>query len=398
MHQIQWGNLTAEIFLKEYWQKKPLLIKNAFPDFVDPISADELAGLAMEEHIESRIISSVSNSSSQTPQVKNWQVAHGPFDDFSQFGEQDWTLLVQAVNNFSADTHGLLSAVNFLPSWRVDDVMVSFSTPNGGVGAHLDQYDVFIIQGQGSRRWQVGLPDSSLDTLFPHEDLKQVSVFTPVIDEITQVGDLLYIPPNHPHNGVSIENSLNFSIGFQAPNNQELYSALADKLIDTNMAESRFTDKERVLTKSPEHLCSQDISALKSFMIDQLNDDDFFNHFIANTLTQCHHPLEILIPVTPFTQQQIKQLMLDDNAQFTAVSGIKALVLNESTTHNNLQRKSALSINGEYFALDHDTQPLGQLLAQKKPLTKKVLKSFAGYLKNTQLLTSVVNKGLWFIE
>ena len=211
MNTLNWGKLTPETFLKEYWQKKPLLIKGAFKDFVDPISADELAGLAMEQEIQSRII-----AKSLVADKTAWQVAHGPFENFDQFGESDWTLLVQAVNNFSPDSHALLNNFNFVPSWRLDDVMVSFSTQNGGVGAHLDQYDVFIIQGSGKRHWQVGKPDPSLQQLLPHPDLKQVSEFTSVIDEITEPGDLLYIPPNHPHNGLAIENSLNFSIGFQA--------------------------------------------------------------------------------------------------------------------------------------------------------------------------------------
>ncbi len=387
MLQINWGDLTPDTFLKEYWQKKPLLIKNAFPNFQDPISADELAGLAMEDHLESRIISH--NYVSEQTKV-DWQVAHGPFQSFEKFGEQNWTLLVQAVNNWSVETHALLQAVNFLPSWRIDDIMVSFSTPNGGVGAHLDQYDVFIIQGQGKRRWQVGLPDNSLETLIPHEDLKQVSTFTPVIDEVTECGDLLYIPPNHPHNGVSIENSLNFSIGFQAPNNQELFSSLADKLIDENLAETRFGDADRSSTEQSEVLQAHDIAKLKNFMLSQLNDDDFFQQYIGCTLTQCHHPLEILIPVTPFSEAQIAELMADEEAYFIPVSGIKALItLNNATT---------LFIHGESFPLNAESQDFGQLIAQKHTLTAQELKSFIYCLKNVQLLTSVVNKGFWFIE
>ena len=204
MNSIHWGDLTPEKFLKEYWQKKPLLIKQALPNFQGTVDANDLAGLAMEEQIESRIISKDSDN--------NWQVAHGPFENFEQFGESNWTLLVQAVNNWSRDTDQLISLFDFIRRWRIDDVMVSFSTPDGGVGAHLDQYDVFILQGEGKRRWHIGAPDRSLETLIPHPDLKQVADFEPIIDEVTQAGDLLYIPPNHPHKGVSIENSLNFSI------------------------------------------------------------------------------------------------------------------------------------------------------------------------------------------
>ncbi len=384
MIQIQWGELTPEQFLKEYWQKKPLLIKGAFKDFTDPIDANELAGLAMESEIESRIISNINNQ---------WQVEQGPFESFDKFGETDWTLLVQAVNNWSRDTQALLTAVNFLPQWRIDDVMVSFSTPNGGVGAHLDQYDVFIIQGEGKRRWQVGAPDSSLKQLLPHPDLKQVSEFSPIIDEITEAGDLLYIPPNHPHNGVSIENSINFSIGFQAPNNQELWSNFADKLIDEDLGEQRFPDKERTLTTQPQLLEQTDIAKLKSFMQKQLEDDNLFTPFIGKYLTQNHHALEILLPVSPITSEQFSDILAEAENTLVPVSGIKSLIV-----ENKPQEASFLYINGESFLIDKETIELATYLTKSQTLTTEHVKSLITCLKNEQLLTNVLNMGFWYVE
>ncbi|WDE02861.1 cupin domain-containing protein [Thalassomonas viridans] len=382
MMQINWQDLTPEQFLKEYWQKKPLLIKKAFADFADPVSADELAGFAMEEEIESRIISRQGKNS--------WQVDHGPFAAFEQFGEQDWTLLVQATNNWSPQTHTLLNPFRFIPNWRIDDVMVSFSTPGGGVGPHLDQYDVFIIQGQGKRRWQVGLPDNNLTQLLPHPDLKQVSDFTPVIDEITEPGDLLYIPPNHPHNGIAIDNSLNYSVGFQAPNNQELWSAFADKLLDLDAGTDRLDDKSRELSHSPEQLENKDIGKIKDFMRRQLNDEKLFNDFIGSFFTQCHHALEILVPVTPITPEQLDEILTEEDIRFTPVSGIKSLIISSPCPY--------LYINGEAWALEEKTLGLATKLAQSLPLTTQEIKSFTSCLPNAQLLTSVLNKGYWFIE
>ncbi len=384
MQIIHWGELTPEQFLKEYWQKKPLLIKGAFKDFTDPIDANELAGLAMESEIESRIIANQNNQ---------WQVEQGPFDSFDKFGEQNWTLLVQAVNNWSRDTQALLTAVDFIPQWRIDDVMVSFSTPNGGVGAHLDQYDVFIIQGEGKRRWQVGAPDSSLKQLLPHPDLKQISEFVPVIDEITEAGDLLYIPPNHPHNGVSIENSINFSIGFQAPNNQELWSSFADKLIDEDLGEQRLPDKERTLTTQPQILGQTDIAKLKSFMQKQLEDDSLFCPFIGKYLTQNHHALEILMPVSPITSEQFSDILAEPENTIVPVSGIKSLII-----ENKAQQASFLYINGESFLIDKETIELATYLTKPHTLTTKQVKSLMICLKNEQLLTNVLNMGYWYVE
>lgn len=381
MESINWGDLNAETFLKEYWQKKPLLIKQAIPGFEGTIDANELAGLAMEQEIESRIISQQGN---------NWQVDHGPFESFEKYGEKDWTLLVQAVNNWSRETDSLISLFDFIPRWRIDDVMVSFSTPNGGVGPHLDQYDVFILQGEGQRHWKVGAPDSSLEDLIPHPDLKQVSPFTPVIDVITEPGDLLYIPPNHPHDGVSIENSLNFSIGFQAPNTQDMFSAFADKLIDENLGEQRFGDADRQVAAKTEVFEQQDIESLRQFMLSQLNDEQHFANFMGRYITMSHHALELLIPMEPFSQEQVVSFTQDAEIQFVPVSGIKATVTN-APNH-------CLYINGEAFPLTAETEKLGHILAKQAPLTTETAKSFIDCLNNRQLLTTVLNKGYWYIE
>ncbi len=379
---LNWGELSPEKFLAEYWQKKPLLIKQAFKNFEDTIPADELAGLAMEAEIESRIVS-VDNKG-------NWQVDHGPFEDFSQYGEENWTLLVQAVNNWSRPTNSLLQPFSFIPRWRIDDVMVSFSTPNGGVGPHLDQYDVFIIQGSGKRRWQVGAPNKALSTLLPHPDLKQVSAFEPLIDEITEAGDLLYIPPNHPHNGVSIENSVNFSIGFQAPSSQELWSSFADKLIDNNLGELRFSDTARKVTDSSTLISKADQQQLKAFMLEQLEDTALFEQFIGQYLTQSHHALELLMPVNEIDADKLADILSEPEILFMPVSGLKAAITSEA--------EITLFLNGDSFPIDKQSLPLAELLAEQSPLTTNQVKSFNSCLKNTQLLTSVLNKGYWYIE
>lgn len=381
MIEINWGELTPEKFMTEYWQKKPLLIKNGFASFQDTLSPDELAGLSMEQEIESRIITH-SN-------FDDWNVKHGPFEDFAEFGEENWTLLVQAVNNWSEQTHALLTPFKFLPNWRIDDVMVSFSTPNGGVGPHLDQYDVFIVQGSGKRQWQVGLPDDSLQQLIPHPDLKQVSPFQALIDVVTEPGDILYIPPNHPHNGVAIENSMNFSIGFQAPSGQELFSAFADNLIDGNVGCERFDDSKRRLTNSPEVLTNNDLEQLKQFMLAQADNDELFSHMVSVFTTSSHHTLEILMPVEPFTEESITEFIQTDGIYFRPVLGIKSLI-NEQ--NNNLY------INGDRVPLTEETKTLGTLLAKNQPLTSEALKSFTDCLKNIQMLTNVLNMGYWYVD
>ncbi|WP_371379208.1 JmjC domain-containing protein [Thalassotalea aquiviva] len=380
-HILNWQDLTPATFLSQYWQKKPLIIKNAFQDFNDPIDANDLAGLAMEDFIESRIISKTD---------AKWDVNHGPFTDFSQFGEKNWTLLVQAVNNWFADVDALIKPFNFIPNWRIDDVMVSFSTPGGGVGPHLDQYDVFILQGEGKRRWRVGKPDASLKQLLPHEDLKQVSDFIAEIDEITEPGDLLYIPPNHPHDGVAIDNSLNYSIGFQAPNPQELLGVIADHLLDADLLGQRMDDRKRQLTHKPHELEPNDIKQLTEMVQNALTDADMMTTCFAKYLTSVHHSLNLLVPVEPLDIDLIKQIFAEGEI-LEPVLGIKCLLVNQNDN-------SALYINGEKFELMTETLELGQMLAQKMPLSAQSLEKQLDCLKNQHLLTRVINKGFWCFE
>jgi 50S ribosomal protein L16 3-hydroxylase len=145
------GDMPVDIFLRDYWQKKSLLIRGAFPHFTSPIDGDELAGLALEEEVESRLIL----EKGKTP----WELRHGPFDEktFTQLPETHWTLLVQAVDQWVPEVNELLEYFRFIPNWRIDDIMISFAPDQGSVGPHFDYYDVFLLQGLGKRRWKLGL-------------------------------------------------------------------------------------------------------------------------------------------------------------------------------------------------------------------------------------------------
>ncbi len=158
-----------DAFLQDYWQQKPLLIKNPWDSWSDPIEPDDLAGLACEQGVESRLIT----QTGEHPDMP-WKLEHGPFAE-TRFGELDhkrWTLLVQAVDHYVPDVAALIEPFRFIPNWRIDDVMVSYATDGGGVGPHFDQYDVFLIQGSGRRRWQLGGHCDEKSELLPHHDLR----------------------------------------------------------------------------------------------------------------------------------------------------------------------------------------------------------------------------------
>ena len=190
------GGLTAREFLRDYWQRKPLLIRQAIPDFQNPLEPDELAGLSLEEEIESRLI---------IGQDRTWELRRGPLpeDTFAGLPERDWTLLVQSVDQFVPEVDEVLEPFRFLPSWRVDDVMISYAAPGGGVGPHYDHYDVFLLQGHGRRRWRIGQPCTADSPLIDGLELKILADFQQTDEWVLEPGDMLYLPPGIAHYGIA---------------------------------------------------------------------------------------------------------------------------------------------------------------------------------------------------
>ncbi|HEY3520376.1 MAG TPA: cupin domain-containing protein [Rhodanobacteraceae bacterium] len=245
------GMATAR-FLRDYWQKRPLLIRNAFPDFAPPLSPDDLAGLACEELALSRIVlrdgSPAPSFRDRTRRVRNreWKVRTGPFSesDFAKLPDSHWTLLVQDADKWDADIAAVLRPFDFLPDWRIDDVMVSYATDGGGVGAHVDQYDVFLLQGSGRRRWRISTDSRARKDFREDVELKLLREFRPTCEWTLDPGDMLYLPPGVPHDGVAIGECMTFSIGMRAPSSAELLVAFAEQVAAALPESRRYSDAD----------------------------------------------------------------------------------------------------------------------------------------------------------
>ena len=378
------NNIDKQQFIRQYWQKKPLVIKQGFDNFIDPLDENDLAGLSQEPTVDSRIVSHTGNT---------WQVSHGPFEDVNACCLGAWSLLVQSVDHFIPEADELMRAFDFIPHWRMDDLMVSFSNKDAGVGPHLDQYDVFIIQGKGSRRWQVGLP-GDFDKINPHKDLAQISGFEPVIDQVLQPGDVIYIPANHPHNGVALEECLNYSVGFRAPSQQEMLSSLADFAIDNNLFNERYTDKELAPREFSGEIKQQEVVRFKQ-MLKQLLETDQFSNWTAQFLSQGGEKHE-------FEDQDIQNLShqeIDDKLKaaipFIRCPGIKAVFLEHPLYNID---NFMFYIQGEAFSVP----------CKDKELTLKFLHQPIFILENnqldhcsvffTELVTTMANLGYWYPE
>ncbi|SQC42161.1 putative enzyme [Klebsiella pneumoniae] len=282
-------------FIERYWQKRPVVLKRGFANFIDPLSPDELAGLAMESEVDSRLVSH---------QDGKWQVSHGPFESYDHLSENNWSLLVQAVNHWHEPSAALMHPFRALPDWRIDDLMISFSVPGGGVGPHLDQYDVFIIQGTGRRRWRVG-EKVPMKQHCPHPDLLQVDPFEAIIDEEMEPGDILYIPPGFPHEGYSLENSLNYSVGYRAPNARELFSGFADYVLQRELGSQRYADPDVPSRDHPADILPTELDRLREMMLGLINQPEHFKQWFGEFITQSRHELDVAPPEPPYQPDEI---------------------------------------------------------------------------------------------
>lgn len=241
------GETSVETFLSQFWQKKPLLIKKAFTNLQSPISADELAGLACEEHINSRLVIAKDEKTN-----KNWQVEFGPFDEsrFSSLPDTDWTLLVSDIERHLPETQSLLKHFRFIPDWRIDDLMISYAPTGGSVGAHTDAYDVFLLQLSGQRLWKIS--ENYNSEILNNTDLAILKEFNAEQEWLLNPGDMLYLPPNVAHYGIAQafkddEPCMTASIGFRAPSLKTITSDYIHFINDTNKENIRYGDTSPTL-------------------------------------------------------------------------------------------------------------------------------------------------------
>lgn len=303
---MQLHDFDAEVFLRDYWQKKPLLIKNPWKSWNNPLDPDELAGLACEEDVESRLITSASET---------WNVEHGPVPEsrFGKLGKMPWTLLVQAVDHHVPEVAALIEPFRFIPNWRIDDVMVSYATDGGGVGPHFDQYDVFLIQGLGKRRWQVGALCNSDTELLPHDDLRLLAKFEARDEWILESGDILYVPPRIAHNGVAVgDDCMSYSIGFRAPARSELIAHYCDHLLGEMQDDDRYEDPDLQGQENPGEISAAAIAQLHTMITGKMLDRDAFARWFGEYNSTPKYPDMDWQPEEPIRVEALRERLAGD--------------------------------------------------------------------------------------
>ena len=382
MLHIDWrqSQVDVDTFLRDYWQRKPLFIKGGLAQFSPQLDPDELAGLACEEEVESRIITERSDPP--------WQLQRGPFDDnaFGALPETHWTLLVQSVDVYDDSVAELLEAFRFIPQWRLDDVMVSFAVEGGSVGPHFDQYDVFLVQGEGRRHWRLGQHCDHTSPRLDDTPLHILRDFEEQDSFICEPGDILYIPPGVAHYGVAMEDCMTFSVGFRAPSVGEVLDQFAHAAGEASHASQRFVDARQQNDPHSGAIAAADIATLRHMITEQLSDDSAIADWFGRFMTECKHPLEAL--QEPLLAREIPDLLGEHELAYAPGARL-AYFANQ----NGVQ----LFANGGVIQLNDDQAARFTALADRLPRSIEILQA-TQHQADHAVIAELINLGALTIE
>ncbi len=350
---MQFNNFNTATFLRDYWQKRPLLIRNPWQSWRNPLSPDELAGLACEDHVESRLITQLSD---------DWNAEHGPLPEtrFGELGKSPWTLLVQAVDHHVPEVAALIEPFRFIPNWRIDDVMVSYASDGGGVGPHFDHYDVFLIQGLGQRWWQIGGMCDDQTALRSHEDLLLLANFEAAEEWILDPGDMLYIPPGFAHNGVAVgADCMTYSIGFRSPSRKELIGNWCDDLLPKMTDDDRYCDPDLSIQSNPGEISASAVDRLHAMLTEKLTDRTAFAQWFGEYSSTPRYPDTDWRPQDPIEIEQLRDLLTVDHP----------LIRNHASRFSFIRESEEmllLFVDGECFPCADETIVLAEMLCAQE--------------------------------
>ena len=378
------GGLSPEIFLRDYWQKRPLLVRQAFENYVSPLTPDDLMELACDEDVVSRLIL---ESGGQHP----WELITGPFEkeEFGELPDSKWTLLINEVDRHVAAAADVMTPFRFLPNWRFSDVQVSYAPGGGSAGPHVDNYDVFLMQGKGRRHWMIGHTPAPADVSFQEDlDVALLEQFIPDVEWILNPGDVLYLPPRFPHWGIALDPCMTYSVGFRAPSPLDLLHGLIDPVARKVEGAARFSDPGRTPSPHPGRIDAADLAwvrqGVRSFEYTDQEIDRWFGRYITSS-----SPDEV-IDQPPWTRKQVVQVLASGaTLQRLAVSHFAYIPYDQGTR---------LYACGEEHTLPASMEDAVKVLTGTSPLTHDTLKTYFTTAGFTALLAKLVNSGCLVVD
>lgn len=375
-------------FLKDYWQKKPLLIRAGTSRFADPVSPEELAALACEAEAEARLVQ-------VNQQQSEWTLRHGPFTDadFLSLPESHYSLLVQSVDQWVDGVAAMLADFDFIPGWRVDDIMVSYASDQGNVGPHFDYYDVFLIQGQGQRRWQIGQHCNHGTPLQTTSDMKLLENFQLTEEYLVNPGDILYLPPGVAHYGIAEGSALTYSVGFRAPSWAEILSGVVDEVLDALYEDDRYTDACPRLPLQRGEIPGDVIDALQKGIATRLGNRQLIRQWFGKTMTEPRYVAPADADGVVDSHQALQQHLQNGQLLYPAPGARFAYTLEDN--------QAELYANGECLNAPVHSLCLLQALTDSSPLAPLPDKIVGAALNDpevAQLLLDLLCQGSLIIE
>ncbi|WP_288401677.1 cupin domain-containing protein [Acinetobacter modestus] len=364
------GGITAEQFLNEYWQKKPLLVRNAMPEIMGLLEPEDVKELALEEDVSARLIRQ-KNKNPNEWHVKSSPLTKGDFQKLPNL----WTILVQAVDHYSFDIAELWKKFPFIPQWRRDDIMVSYAPKGGSVGKHFDFYDVFLVQGHGHRRWQLGQMCDESTEFVADQPLKLLSQMNVDFDEVLAPGDLLYVPPGLAHYGVAEDDCLTFSFGFRMPNLAEMTDRLSEQFAKNSVLTNPLADITRIKTNAIGEINNTEFSYLKTQLLDYLTQAPEFDAAIMAYMSESKYPNSIPEP---------EEIVVDDLLE--VINGGYQLILEPASRLLYRQQDQLLDFwaNGENICISQSFQ------AHLKQIADGASLAFDEEFNHTDILEDIV--------
>ncbi len=379
------GGLSAETFLRDYWQKKPLVIRQAFRDFQCPVSADELAGLACEQAVESRIVVEKEDG-------HPWQLHNGPFapERFTTPPRSNWTLLVQGLDHWVPEVADLLDYFRFVPNWRLDDIMASYAPPGGSVGPHFDQYDVFLLQAEGHRRWQFGSHCSEQSPRMEGTPLRILQDWQPEEEVVLEPGDMLYLPPGIGHHGVATDDCITFSIGFRAPTTDDILTGFTDFLCTETDVADYLPDRDPVLPDNPGAIGTDVLDRLDALIRERISDRHQLALWFGQFSTSAKNS-DIVIPAEP-------PATTDDLLSALGDGGLLRWNEGSRFAFTELEEQTALFVDGERYLLNGDARALAPVLCGSSRPDQEALGPLCQDPALAELMTVLYNQGSVYFE
>jgi 50S ribosomal protein L16 3-hydroxylase len=374
------ADFSLEQFMSTYWQQRPVVIRQGFANFQGLISPNDLAGLAMEDAVESRLVYKKDDA---------WQAETGPFKSYKRFGKTGWTLIVQAVDHYSPEVAELVQAFDFIPKWRLDDVMISYATPGGGVGPHIDLYDVFICQGSGRRHWRVG-ERGNHKQFAAHAALWHTEPFEPIIDVELLPGDILYIPPGFPHDGVTLEESMSYSVGFRAKSACDMLSGFADYLIDQDFGKTLLSDPKRPVHRNQGRIDTRDFGLIKAHVRSLLDDDALLANFAGSYFSKTKCALDLQVLDEPMEVSDVMDAL--QSQPLLRTGGLRCFYLDATAA------RGVCFVDGERYEFGPELTQAVINLCDNDAVALEMLEDAPQDAAFAAQLTEWVNAGYWYFK